>query len=186
MTSFNPILFRRRTLQIVLGGLLFTSLICHADERVRTSWLQSLVFASEREAITSMSQLFLAESIRDNTEHMGAILETEDGRILVTHGKAEPGQDRVEFSIRRPKASRIIALWHTHGAPGRATERFSVADSETVRETGLPFYLISPRGRISVLEVSGKRQSGIRHAASESSRRKVFRISNDLALYRVQ
>ncbi len=172
---------RSCTQQIMLCGILITSLSCNASDLVRTTWLQSLMFGSELEAITSLSQSFLADSIRENVEHLGAILETEDGRILVTHGKAEPDQDRVEFSIRRPQGSKIIALWHTHGAPGRATERFSVADSETVRETGLPFYLITPRGRISVLELAGK---GI--SANIPGKRKIFSLSKGLALYRVE
>ena len=166
---------------IICCGVLLSSLNCYAQEIVQTTWLRSLVFNSEIEAITTLSQQFLADSIRENAEHVGALLETEDGRILVTHGKANPGQEQVQFSVRRLKTTKVIALWHTHGAPGRTTERFSITDGDTVRQTGWPFYLISPRGLISVLEVAEKGLSDTREIASVSGGQKVFRrVDNGL------
>ena len=186
MKFFNPVFLRSCTQLIILCGIFLTALNSHAAEVVKTSWLHSLEFSSEHEALTALSQSFLADSIREDAEHMGAILETEDGRILVTHGKAAPGQTQVEFSIGRLKTTKIIALWHTHGAPGRRTERFSITDGETVRATGLPFYLISPRGQISVLELAKTKGSSVRDTVDASRRHKVLRVNTDLALYRVQ
>ena len=186
MNTLRSYQLKTATWQILLFSVLFMSLNAQANDVIQTKILDSLVFASELEAIKAMRQHCLAESSHDDAEHMGAILQGQDGSFQVTHGKGEPKQSLVQFSIRRSPSHKTVALWHTHGAPGRRTERFSVADSEAVRATGLPFYLIAPSGKIAVLEIAEKGKSNNRATTEGSAWRKAFRISNGLALYRLQ
>ena len=186
MTTYNPLRINNGALQIFLCSMVFFSLHSEAIETVKTHTLETLSFSTELEAMIAMKQAFLDESIAMNAEHVGGILRTEEGRFLVTHGRGEPDQEALQFSVGRTASQTIVAFWHTHGAPGRRTERFSIEDSETVRNTGIPFYLISPRGHITVLEPTAKGKSSSRATLAISPRRKSFRIPNGLALYRLQ
>ena len=185
MPPFKALRFNRAIWLILLCTIIFVPIHAHASDAILTELLDEFVFASEVEAVNAMKQHCMAESSRDNAEHVGAILQSEDGRFMVTHGQANPGQESVTFSIRRPPSLKIVALWHTHGARGRNTQRFSIEDGNTVRDTGLPFYLIEPRGRITLLEKVEKGKSKTRVSSSDSPERKLIRISRGLALYRV-
>jgi hypothetical protein len=186
MPPFNAFQFNRAVWLISLCTMILVPLHAHASNAILTELLDDFVFASEVEAVNAMKKHCMAESSRDNAEHVGAILRSEDGRFMVTHGQASPGQESVAFTIRRPPALKIVALWHTHGAHGRNTQRFSIEDGNTVRDTGLPFYLIEPRGRITLLEKAEKGKSKTRAASSDLPGRKLIRISRGLALYRLQ
>ena len=104
---------------------------------------------------------------------------------MVTHGSAAPDQESVTFKIRLPAESRLVALWHTHGAPGRKTERFSIEDGETVRDTGIPFYLITPKGDIKVLEKAVKGKPVRSVAENLSGQRTYVRKFRGLLLYQL-
>ena len=186
MTHFHTFQLNTRARQILLCSALFIPLNTLASDVIRTMPLGDLVFDSEVAAVAAMKNHCLAESSRNDAEHMGAILKTDDGRFLVTHGQAEPGQTKVTFAILRPPASKVVAFWHTHGAPGRRTERFSIEDGDTVRETGLPFYLIAPSGQISLLVDAEKGISNIQVTSEDEHRLKAFRKYRGLALYRVE
>ena len=186
MTNFHTFQFKTRTRQILLCSALFIPLNTQAGDAIRTMPLENRVFDSEVEAVEAMKDHCLAESSREDAEHVGAILQSDDGHFLVTHGQAEPGQTKVTFTILRPRTSKVVALWHTHGAPGRRTERFSIEDGDTVRETGLPFYLIAPSGQISLLVDAEKGISNIQVTSEDAHRLKAFRKYSGLALYRVE
>ena len=94
---------------------------------------------------------FLDTSIREDTEFVGAVLRAGDGNYEFTQGHGLPGQDRVTFRIQRPHHTEVVGLWHTHGGHGPSRSVFSPTDAELVRQTGLPFYLITPEGEIRVL-----------------------------------
>jgi hypothetical protein len=160
-------------------------LIARADDSIQTDLFEQAAFGSEIEAIKAMKEHCLDESRRDNAEHMGAILQAANGSYMVTHGKAAPDQESVTFKIRLPEASRLVALWHTHGAPGRKTERFSIEDGQTVRETGYPFYLITPKGDIKVLEKAEKGKPAREVDARSSAQRAYVRKFRGLLLYQV-
>ncbi len=98
-----------------------------------------------------LKEQFLDLSIRDDSEFVGAVLRSADGSYEFTHGHGEPGQDKVSFRIQRPIDTEVVGLWHTHGGHGPAREVFSPTDAELVRQTGLPFYLITPDGEVRVL-----------------------------------
>ena len=171
--------------QFLLGTLALCPLMTLASESIQTELLDTLVFDSEIAAAKAMKDHCLAESRSENAEHMGAIVQMEDGQFMVTHGKAAPGQESVTFSIRRPPASKIVALWHTHGAPGRSTERFSIADGQTVRQIGLRFYLITPKGDIKVLEKVTKGQSTARMNLEMGPERAFVRKFQGLVLFQL-
>jgi hypothetical protein len=186
MTYFNISQIKSATLQILICGLFLTPLNGEANDAIRTLPLNGLVFASILEAVEAIRDHCLEESTREDAEHMGAVLQADTGEFIVTHGQAEPGQSQVTFAILRPATSIVVALWHTHGAPGRRTERFSIQDGDTVRETGLPFYLIAPSGDIKMLAVRGKGDSKSELKKAHDHRLKAIRTHSDLALYRME
>ena len=98
-----------------------------------------------------LKEQFLDLSVREDTEFVGAVLRTAEGTYEFTQGHGKPGRDRVSFRIQRPADAEIVGLWHTHGAHGPTRAVFSPTDAELVRQTGLPFYLITPAGEIRVL-----------------------------------
>ncbi len=186
MTCFKTSQTKRRGLQFLLFTTLLASLNTFAGDAIRTELLDSRVFNSEIEAVEAMKEHCLAESRREDAEHMGAILKTSEGSYLVTHGKGEQGQTKATFAILRPPSTKIVALWHTHGAAGRKTERFSVQDGDTVLESGLPFYLITPKGEIKMLVLAERGKSVVRKASIDSQRLKKIRNFRGLALYEIE
>jgi len=94
---------------------------------------------------------FLAASGRGDREHVGAVLRLPDGRYRFTQGVGRRGQDTVRFGFERPQRATLVGFWHTHGEAGAARHLFSPTDAELVRQSGLPFYLITPDGGIRVL-----------------------------------
>ena len=185
MTTFNPFRINNRALPIFLCSMIFFSMHSEAIETIKTERLATLSFTTELGAVIAMKQAFLDESIRMNAEHVGAILKTAEGRFLVTHGRGEPDQESLQFSVGRTASETIVAFWHTHGAPGRSTERFSIEDGDTVRNTGIPFYLITPKGQIKVLDVAEKAKSSSHSGAAIPPRGKSVRFGKGLALYRL-
>lgn len=90
-------------------------------------------------------------SRQQDAEHVGAIFRRADGSYAASHGIGRQGRDAVSFTTPRPADHEIIAYWHTHGAAGVLRDVFSMTDSELVRTTGRPFYLLAPNGEIRVL-----------------------------------
>lgn len=109
-----------------------------------------------------LKEQFLDLSIQQDREFVGAVLRRADGTYAFTHGQGKPGQNKVSFRIQRGVDTRIIGLWHTHGDYGPARAVFSPTDAELVRQTGLPFYLITPEGEIRVLRPHHVEQPGAR------------------------
>lgn len=185
MTTLNRLQHIQINWLMLLCNLIFMPIYAHADESIQTELLHGFAFSSEAEAVRAMKEHCLADSRRENAEHVGAILQSADGSFLVTHGQANSGQSSVTFKIRHPPASRIVALWHTHGAPGRSTERFSITDGQTVRQIGLPFYLITPKGDIKVLEKVAKEQSRAQANFETDSERTYVRKFKGLHLFQL-
>lgn len=102
-------------------------------------------------AVVAAGERFLMASVLDDREHVGAVLRGVDGRHRVTHGLGARGQDRVTFRIDHRRGEQVVALWHTHGAPGPWRALFSPEDRALVLATGLPFYLVTPDGEVKVL-----------------------------------
>ena len=98
-----------------------------------------------------LKEQFLDLSIRQDTEFVGAVLRRADGTYAFTQGRGKPGQDKVSFRIQRGADTEIVGLWHTHGEQGPTRAVFSPTDAKLVRQTGLPFYLITPEGEVRVL-----------------------------------
>lgn len=150
MTIFNPFRINSGTLQIFLCGVLFTTQIASGESLDGDCNVESQAFPCIEAAVDVLSISYHQRSIREDREYIAAILE-ENGvyRVMVQAGS--PGKDKVSMKIRLKKSQALVALWHTHGAPGRMREWYSATDSKTVRTTGVPFYLTTPRGKIKVL-----------------------------------
>ena len=116
MTDFNASRIKCFIRLVLLSSVFLIPLNAMAAEPIRTAPLENLAFDSEIEAVEAMKDHCLAESSREDAEHVGAILQTDEGRFLVTHGQAESGQTKVTFAILRPPSAKVVALWHMpHG-----------------------------------------------------------------------
>lgn len=145
------------------GTLLMAALIICPTARssVVTERLEWRV-ADLNAGLIRLKEQVLDRSLAEDVEFVGAVLRRDDGQFAFTQGRGLPGQDQVTFRIRRPEDAEIVGLWHTHGAHGPARAVFSPTDAELVRQTGLPFYLITPEGEVRVLRpehVAGAKRS---------------------------
>ncbi len=118
--------------------------------------VESQAFPRIKAALDALSRSYHRRSIRENREYVAAILE-DNGVYRVTVQAGRSGRNRVRMKLRRKKSQTLVAVWHTHGAPGRRREVFSATDSRTVTTTGVPMYLTTPLGKLKVL---GKRENG--------------------------
>ncbi len=108
--------------------------------------IESQAFPRIGAALRALSTSYHRRSIRENREYLAAILE-ENGvyRVMVQAGRRD--EDRVRMKIRLKKSQALVALWHTHGAPGWRQDQFSRTDRKTARTTGVPLYLHTPGGQ---------------------------------------
>ncbi len=150
MTNFNPFRINKGTLQIFLCGVLFTTQIASGESLDGDRTVESQAFPCIEAAVYVLSISYHQRSIREDREYIAAILE-ENCAYRVTVQAGSPGEAKVRMKIRPKKSQTLVALWHTHGAPAPLSEWYSATDSKTVRTTGLPFYLTTPRGKIKVL-----------------------------------
>lgn len=116
-----------------------------------------------------------AASIEDDTEYIGVIWKGQQG-LSITVARGCTHSDDFEFRLRQKPGHRIVALWHTHGAPGPFRRMFSPADGHTVRHTGLTSYLLTANGRVKVLhpESLPRRPEWLRLPGSRSTRMKGY------------
>ena len=155
MTVFKPFRISSGILQIFLCSVLFTTQIASGKSLDGDYNVESQAFPRIKAALDALSKSYHQRSIREDREYMAAILE-ENGVYRVTVQAGLQGRGEVRIKIRLKESQALVALWHTHGAPGRGRELYSATDSRTVRTTGVPFYLTTPRGRLKVL---GKREN---------------------------
>ena len=122
--------------------LMFLVLGAHAYGACEARRLADLqpVFADVSEALAAAQTRFSWESARLDVEFVGGIVRTPAG-LLVSAYRGCSGRD--EFRLRMADTERLVALWHTHGAPGRLRSYFSETDGELVRRLGKPLYLLS-------------------------------------------
>ena len=133
MPTFNAFRFNPPNWLILLCTMMLTPFPALASEAIRTELLDNYVFASEMEAVKAMKQHCIAESSRDNAEHVGAILQSEDGRFMVTHGQANPGQESVTFSIRRRKSVMCSGVVPQHPPTTDAPAPINVGTAAAIR-----------------------------------------------------
>jgi hypothetical protein len=126
--------------------------------------LLNLTAPTLADGLGTLRDLFLEDSRVTDREHVGAVLQSADGRFRFTHGIAPANQDRVSFRIRLAEDLALVGFWHTHGKQGQGRELFSPDDAALVRESGLPFYLIDPGGNLRVLRPIDLRQTRSRIA----------------------
>ena len=143
-------------MQIFLCSVLLTTQIASGKSLDGDYNVESQAFPRIETAVDVLSISYHQKSIREDREYMAAILE-ENGVYRVTVQRGPRGKHRVRMKVRLKKSQALVALWHTHGAPGARRELYSRMDSRVVRTTGLPSYLTTPDGKIKVL---GKPENG--------------------------
>jgi hypothetical protein len=141
-----------------------------ACERVKTA-LTSQTFTTSVDALRAMAKSVLEESLTYDVEFAGALYSTPPHGVRVSVGRGCPGADSIEFAVPRLDGQAPIAYWHTHGRHGFARDRFSPDDAALVLREQRPFFLITPRGEIRVLEPDTAK----RRPAFVASRRSVLR-----------
>ncbi len=157
MTVFKPFRISSGTLQIFLCSVLLTTQIASGKSLDGDYNIESQAFPRIRAALDALSRSYHRRSILQDREYAAAIFE-ENGVYRVTVQKERRGsRHKVIMKIRRKKSQTLVAVWHTHGAPGPSQEYFSPTDRKTARTTGVPMYLTTPLGKIKVL---GKRENG--------------------------
>lgn len=108
--------------------------------------------------LQAVARQVLIDSVKRDTEYAGAIVLTPEGSYRISIAQGCRRKDRVRFALPGPAYGTVVALWHTHGRQRYEADVFSSRDARTVRETGLPFYLITPRQSLRVLTPSSLRR----------------------------
>lgn len=121
------------------------------DERVKTI-LTDRTFATELDALRTLASMVLDESVTYDVEFAGALYAHGTAGVRVSLGRGCPGADSIVFTVPRLDGERPTAYWHTHGRGGFERDRFSPDDAALVLREQRPFYLITPRGEIRVLD----------------------------------
>jgi len=144
-----PFTYRRLLLLLACVLLSSTSFSERRDEYTEFDCsFSEASFASVILAVDQLSHCFYVTSRKQDREVIAAILEEEGSyQVVVQPGKT--GEDQVSISISRRRGQTIAALWHTHGARGRAREYFSPTDTKLANRMQVPFYLTDPSGVIT-------------------------------------
>lgn len=130
---------------------------CVACPDLVITQVRASAFESELSAMRMLAATVLPDSIAEDVEFAGALYRLDDGEIRVSVGRGCPGADTITFAAPLLDGVAPIAYWHTHGRDGYARDRFSPNDARLVLNTRCPFYLITPRGQIHVLDVASVR-----------------------------
>jgi hypothetical protein len=112
-------------------------------------------FSTMLEAVIAASNRSNPDSIRLDREHVGAIVQCRGKGYFFTHGAGEPGQAPVTFSVLKPRACKLVALWHTHGAKADDREFFSSEDTAAANRLEKPIFMTNHTGKLLVYEPGG-------------------------------
>lgn len=112
-------------------------------------------FENAIDAAVAAGTLYLEHSRTRDVEFMGAVLETAQG-YSYTVAAGEPSRDEITVTIRKPRSSRIVAFWHTHGSRHYSRKYFSDTDTSLVNSTSVPLFLMDPRGNLRVFRPGDK------------------------------
>ena len=121
--------------------------------------------ASIEDAVIMMSRCFLDSSVREDREYIGAVFRIEAGYTFVVQ-RGETGRGNAHLRVRIPRGLLVVAMWHTHGAPGPARHLFSPTDTKLVARMNLPLYLTDPTGAIRVYRPGDARVGGEKRTGS--------------------
>lgn len=121
-------------------------IVGHSDALVDVTDYSQLL-----DAVQAAGQRYLEASVREDREYFGAVVRTAQGYYRL-HGAAGAKRvDHFRFRISVSSGERLVAIWHTHGAPAEGRDYFSPADVAMVERLRYPMFLITPRGQINVL-----------------------------------
>jgi hypothetical protein len=144
---------RRSFPQLVRGSLASLALAAPAWSAAAPveAELAPLAFASLESAVAAAAAGVHERSVREDREHLGGVFGAQDGRSFVySAAVGRRGADHLSVRLRAPAGFRLVAIWHTHGAPGRGRSLFSARDTELARSLRLPIYLATPSGALRV------------------------------------
>ncbi len=159
------VLPRQVTLALILVAYGLAPLLNAQVVTAPLNWRET----SLEQGLAMLKDSFLDVSVRRDQEYVGAVFCHLDGSFSFSYGSGRSGQDEVQFLVRGRSDRKVVGFWHTHGAHGPGRALFSSVDADLVRQTGLPFYLITPEGEIRVLQPKHLREQ--RRAATAFFRR---------------
>ncbi len=119
-----------------------------ASGRVDVAVMVEETFATAEDAVAAAAARWNPRSIGEDREFMGAVFTLSAGGFRYSVGAGEPGRDEISVRVRVPAGTRVVALWHTHGAPHFSRGYFSSVDTALANERRLSLYLASPDGKL--------------------------------------
>lgn len=153
-----------------LKGLLATVLLFGACASAKD--YHNTVFNNPDEIAAYISERVNSESIRDNAEFYGVILQDETGAYHYSVDKAKNNQGVVTFKFTRLENWQIVAFWHTHGKRGREKRYFSNYDTAVAKKFNVPVYMMDNTYTLRVFNPGDKTMS-----ANVASRRGLGRAA---------
>ncbi len=139
--------------QVSLAALVKTRIIQDAE-------VPDAGYTSEKMAVIATVNRYNPDSIKNNREHVGGILQCKNKGFFYTHGFGESGQVPVQFSILLPSGCKLVSLWHTHGGNSVDKSYFSPNDTRTANKVAKPFYMADYKGSLRIFRPGDKRIPG--------------------------
>lgn len=112
-------------------------------------------YDSELQAVVAAVSKFNSISIAEDREYIGGIFK-QDNKYHYSVMAGNHGEDRITTTLRFPKSTKLVALWHTHGAAGEAREYFSDIDTAMAQQLNKPFYLADHTYQLKVFRPEGR------------------------------
>lgn len=103
------------------------------------------------DAVLAAGGIFNPLSIEQDREVGGGIVQDSDGKYYFTFTLGEPKTGQVDMVIRKPRSHKLVAIWHSHGAPGPSRHRFSKNDVQSVHDLGVDSYMVDSTGAVRKL-----------------------------------
>lgn len=128
-------------------------------------------FDTPDEAAAWASSVFNPMSIEDDREVGGVIIRhPKTGKYYINYNVGKKGGGQVKITARKPKDHELVGLWHSHGAKGRERHLFSPGDARSVKQLGVPFYMVDSKGALRILRRrDAMRRSGLSGAPVRDS-----------------
>ncbi len=133
----------------------------HTKSEAKTQTPFSLdSYDSELHAVVAAASKYNSISITEDREYIGGIFKKAN-KYYYSVMAGKHGEDRITTTLRFPKNTQLVALWHTHGAAGETREYFSDIDTAMAEHLNKPFYLADHTYQLKVFRPGAKVMSAV-------------------------
>ena len=113
-------------------------------------------FTSAHEAAFYASAKYNPQSIDEDVEYIGGIIENESASFYFTVNKGKKHRAIVISKLVIPTTHKLSAVWHTHGARRNRSKFFSDYDTSIANGFGVPIYMVNSDNVLKIFKPGDK------------------------------